>query len=157
MFDSGEKMKVRQKSSGVKPGDNVLLVDVEFDGDLPKVLDVSASSTPTIFKAQKFKEHVRIDTTTLELVSKTSEKLIGKGRSSIQFGDQGHIPFTFEDQIDYSNTNPNNTLVQSGSTLRIKTETTNSKDDNMKLEIRNERLGTCPLGYENKLKGCAGQ
>lgn len=141
-FESGEKMKVEQKSAGTKPGDNVLRLDVEFNGDLPKADD----------------KQVKIEPTTLQMISKTPGQLVGQGKSSLRFGDQGYIPFKFDDQIDYPNTNPNNSLIQAGSTLHLQTETGSVKNGSkdMKLEVKANRIGTCPKGYEKKLKGCVG-
>lgn len=77
-FISGETMLVKQKSVGNLDG-NKMNLDVEFDGDLPKVES----------------EDVYIEPLNTELVASDEKNLIGRGNSLLTFGAKRKIPFRY--------------------------------------------------------------
>lgn len=82
--------------------------------------------------------------------------MVGNGKSSVKFGDRGLIPFQFDDKIDYPNSNPNNSLIRPGTTLKLHSDVSipANATDEMRLKLKNNRQINCPKGHEKKQQGC---
>ncbi|KAI6240753.1 EGF-like domain-containing protein [Aphelenchoides fujianensis] len=134
-FASGERMRVEQKSAPVDANANRMVVDVKFDGDLPKIED----------------ENVRIDPIATELTADRADSAVGRAESALHFGDAGRIPFTVDEKFAFENAQKGRVL-EPGTTLRLSSEseldTQNGTDDaEMRLKVRADRYGNCPQGY----------
>ncbi|KAI6230583.1 Hemicentin-2 [Aphelenchoides fujianensis] len=134
-FASGERMRVEQKSAPVDANANRMVVDVKFDGDLPKIED----------------ENVRIDPIATELTADRADSAVGRAESAVHFGDAGRIPFTVDEKFAFENSQKGRVL-EPGTTLRLSSESEldaqNGTDDaEMRLKVRADRYGNCPQGY----------
>ncbi|KAI6172894.1 EGF-like domain-containing protein [Aphelenchoides besseyi] len=136
-FATGELIKVKQKSMSVDVNANKMVIDVDFDGYLPQIQD----------------DNIRVDAVESEITPIDAGLAVGRGTSTLHFGNVGAIPFTVDDKIAYKDANPDQPLIEPGSTLRLTTELENragneiTKYDEVRFKLRSDRYGNCPRGF----------
>uniref|UniRef100_A0A914RA93 Uncharacterized protein n=1 Tax=Panagrolaimus davidi TaxID=227884 RepID=A0A914RA93_9BILA len=133
-FESGEKMKVKQKAKGFT--DDSMDLDVEFEGEVPAGGDY---------------ENVEFDPMEEELIEDSPGHVTGNGKSAVRFGQNHKVPFRWRDSINFDE-NEDNDFIPDGETMKVSSQPEVSADGDVKIATTVGKLGRCPDGF-TKIKG----